>query len=60
MSYIELVGAVIRSGLMQEGPDYLLTYGGQYWCSMGNLDPMIVRKLALRQIEQKFRPSTSK
>jgi hypothetical protein len=46
-SYIELVGAIIRSGLKQEGPDYLLTDGGHYWCSIGNLDPALVRSLAI-------------
>lgn len=47
MSYIDLVGAIIRSGLNQEGPDYLLTDGGRYWCFTGNLDPAAVLRLAV-------------
>jgi len=40
--YIELIAAVVRSGLVQEGREYVLTGGGQYWCGLGGLDPEVV------------------
>ncbi len=37
--YIELIAAVVRTGLKQEGREYVRSYGGQYWCGLGGLDP---------------------
>ena len=40
--YIELIAAIVRSGLRYEGPEYLRTQDGQYWCWMGGIEPDIV------------------
>ena len=37
--YIDLIAAIVRSGLEYEGPDYLRTKDGQYWCWMGGIEP---------------------
>jgi len=41
-NYIELIAAVVRLGLKQEGREYVRTCGGQYWCGLGGLDPEVV------------------
>ena len=41
-NYIRLVGKVIRKGLEKDGPNYLRTDGGRFWCGLGGLDPKIV------------------
>lgn len=30
--YAELIAAIVRSGLEDEGPEYVRTEGGQFWC----------------------------
>ena len=35
--YIEFIAAIFRSGLEKEGPEYLQTPGGQFWCRLGGL-----------------------
>ena len=52
--YIELIAAVVRSGIEQEGREYVQTYGGQYWCGLGGLDPEVV--LANTALLAKRRP----
>ncbi|MBC8280738.1 MAG: hypothetical protein H8E48_08135 [Chloroflexi bacterium] len=47
--YLELIAAVIRSGLEKEGPGYVLTPGGRYWCLLGDLDPGFLSKKAARR-----------
>lgn len=37
--YVHFIAAIIRSGLQQEGPAYVSTSGGRYWCELGQLDP---------------------
>ena len=45
--YIELIAAIVRSGLEYEGPEYVRTQDGQYWCWMGGIEPDIVWGRAL-------------
>ena len=40
--YIVLIAAIIRSGLEDEGPKYLQTRGGRFWCWWGDLEPQVV------------------
>ena len=40
--YIILIAAIVRSGLKQEGPEYLRTQDGQFWCWMGGIEPDVV------------------
>ncbi len=41
-NYIELIAAVVRLGLKQEGREYARTCRGQYLCGLGGLDPEVV------------------
>ena len=47
--YTELVAAIVRSGLGSEGPKYLQTKGGQFWCWMGGIEPELVWELAVNR-----------
>jgi hypothetical protein len=46
--YFRLIAEIIKSGLRDEGPDYLRTRGGQYWCDVGNLNPDAVWRTAAK------------
>ena len=46
--YMRLIGAVIKLGVKEEGPEYLRTLGGYYWCIMGGIDPEAAREKAAR------------
>ena len=37
--FIQFIAAVVRSGLENEGPEYLQTPGGQFWCWLGGIVP---------------------
>ncbi len=39
--YTQLIAAIIRSGLEEEGPDYLRTAGGRFWCWHGGVEPEV-------------------
>jgi len=45
--FIQFIAAVVRSGLEDEGPAYLLTEGGQFWCRWGGLEPQVVWEQAV-------------
>ena len=45
--FIGFIAAVIRSGLGEEGPNYLHTPGGQFWCWLGGLEPQVVWEQAV-------------
>jgi len=45
--YVKFIAAVVRSGLEQEGPEYLQTPGGQFWCWLGGLEPQVVWEQAV-------------
>ena len=47
--YFELIAAIVKSGLKYEGPEYLRTHGGQFWCWMGGIEPEVVSDLAVNQ-----------
>ncbi len=46
--YMHLVGAIIRLGLEYEGPAYLRTQDGQFWCWLGGIEPAIAWDRAVR------------
>lgn len=46
--YFGLIAAVIRSALQKEGPQYLSTGDGQYWCWLAGLDPQLTWELAIK------------
>lgn len=46
-NYLSLVARVIKTGIEKEGPEYLRTSGGEYWCLVGNLNPEMVWRRAL-------------
>ena len=46
--YMRLIGAVIKLGVKEEGPEYFRTLGGYYWCSVGGIDPKAAWEKAAR------------
>jgi len=55
--YIALLGAIIRSGIKEEGVDFLHGPDGQRLCLMGELDPEVVWTHARREERSKKNPS---
>jgi hypothetical protein len=49
LDYIALLGAIIRSGIQEEGIQYLLSTDGQAYCWLGGLDPQVIWTYAQRQ-----------
>ncbi len=46
--YAGLIAAIVRLALEDEGPEYLRTQGGQFWCWKGGVEPEIVWERAVR------------
>jgi hypothetical protein len=51
--YLDLLAAIIRSGIQDEGVEYLRTPDGQAMCWAGGLDPEVVRSYAQREARGK-------
>ena len=51
--YLDLLAAIIRSAIQDEGIEYLLTPDGQALCWVGGLDPEVVRTYAVREAQEK-------
>ena len=54
--YFRLIAEIIKSGLRDEGPDYLHTRGGEYWCAVGNLNLEAVWRTAVKRSPRAAEP----
>ena len=58
--YAELLAAIVRSGLEDEGPEYLRTQGGQFWCWTGGIEPKKVWERAINLGNQRLQHPLAK